>query len=105
MAHWLAIKIIWIKIFDKSNQAYLLLFFSEKYQILVRSWDVCAKGYKSGVPQGSVLSSPFYSLYTNVTPKTSTIYVFFLMKPVYAIDGKEGYVLKKLQRGLSAIEM
>jgi hypothetical protein len=56
--------------------------------------------------QGSVLSSTLYSLYITVTPQTPGVYLGLFADDtcVYATSRKQGYVLRKLQRGLSATE-
>jgi hypothetical protein len=56
--------------------------------------------------QGSVLSPTLNSLYINHTPQTPGVYLGLFVDDtcVYATDRKEGYVLRKLQRGLSATE-
>jgi hypothetical protein len=60
----------------------------------------------AGLPQGSVLSQTLYSIYTSDIPRTSGVYLaLFPHIQVYATDRKESYVLRKLQRGLSSIEM
>jgi hypothetical protein len=58
------------------------------------------------VPQGSVLSPTLYNLYINDTPQTSGVYLGLFADDicVHATDHEEGYVLRKLQRGFSAIE-
>jgi hypothetical protein len=61
------------------------------------------KNIQAGVPQGSVLSPTLYSLYINDTPQTPGV-LFADDTCIYAADRKECYVLRKLQRGLSAIE-
>jgi hypothetical protein len=50
-----------------------------------------------------VLSTTLYSLYINDTPQTSSVNVALFADDtcLYATDRKEGYVLRKLQRGLN----
>jgi hypothetical protein len=59
------------------------------------------------VAQGSVLFPTLYSLYTNDTPQTPGVSLHLSADHtcIYATDREEGYVLGKLQRGLSAIEI
>jgi hypothetical protein len=59
-----------------------------------------------GVPQGSVLSSTLYSVYINDTPQTLGVYLALFADDtcLYSTDREEGYVLRKLQRGLTAME-
>jgi hypothetical protein len=58
------------------------------------------------VPQGSVLSPTLYSPYINDTPQTPGVYLGLFADDTckYVTDYNEGYVLRKLQQGLSAIE-
>jgi hypothetical protein len=58
------------------------------------------------VPQGSVLSPTLYSLYTNDTPETLRVYLALFADDtcLYSTDREEGYVLRKLQRCLTAME-
>jgi hypothetical protein len=60
---------------------------------------------KAGVPQGSVLSPTPYNLYINDTPQTSGVNIALFADDtcLYATDHKEGFVLRKIQRGLNAI--
>jgi hypothetical protein len=54
---------------------------------------------QAGVPQVSVLSLILYSLYMNVTPQTSGVYLgpFADDSCVYVTNCKEGYVVRKMQ--------
>jgi hypothetical protein len=60
---------------------------------------------QAGVPQGSVLSSILYNLYINDTPQTPGVNLALFADDtcIYATDLKEGYVLRKIQRGLDYI--
>jgi hypothetical protein len=61
---------------------------------------------QAGVSQDSVLSHTLYSLCINDTPQTPGVYLGLFADDtcIYAADRRECYVLRKLQRGLSAIE-
>jgi hypothetical protein len=61
---------------------------------------------QAGVPHGSGLPPTLYSININDTPLTLGVYLGLLVDDVciYATDRKHGYVLRKLQRGLSATE-
>jgi hypothetical protein len=64
------------------------------------------KYIRQGVQQGSVMSPTLYSVYINDTPQTPGVYLGLFADDtcIYATDRKEDYVLRKLQRGLSATE-
>jgi hypothetical protein len=61
---------------------------------------------KAGVLQGSVLSPTLYNIYINDTPQTLGVNLALFADDtcLYATERMEGYVLRKLQRGLDAIE-
>jgi hypothetical protein len=60
---------------------------------------------QAGVPQGSVLSLTLYTLYFNETPQTPGVNLALFADDtcLYATDHKEGYVLRKIQRGLDSM--
>jgi hypothetical protein len=59
---------------------------------------------QAGVPQGSVLSLTLNNFYINDTPQTLGLnFALFADNCLYATDRKEGYVLRKIQRGLNCM--
>ena len=61
---------------------------------------------QAGVPQGSVLSPMLYNLQINDAPQTpgTQLALFADDNCIYATDRKEGFTIRKLQRGLTAME-
>jgi hypothetical protein len=60
---------------------------------------------EAGVPQGSVLSPILYNLYINDTPQATNLHLALFADDtcLYATDRKEGYIVRKLQRGLDTL--
>jgi hypothetical protein len=60
---------------------------------------------KAGVPQVSVLSSSLYNLYISYIPETARVNLALFGDDncMYATGHKEGYVLRKIQRGLKSM--
>jgi hypothetical protein len=79
----------------------------KKIQSLGQRWNVYAKGYTS---RGATRFRPnphiVQYIYINYTSQTLGVYLGLFADDtcIYATDRKEDYVLRKLQRGLSAIE-
>jgi hypothetical protein len=80
--------------------------------LLQRKFRVSAEGEMStprcmqaGVPQGSVLSPTLYNLYINDTPQTIGVNLALFADDtcLYATECKEGYILRKVQRGLNSM--
>jgi hypothetical protein len=74
--------------------------------MLARASSKFPRKMQAGVPQGSVLSPTLYNIYINDTPETPGVNLALFADDtcLYATERKEGYVLRKLQRGLDAIE-
>jgi hypothetical protein len=61
---------------------------------------------QAGVPQGSIPAPTVHNLYINDAPQTPGVQLtlFADYTCIYATKRKEDYVLRKLQRGLTALE-
>jgi hypothetical protein len=81
-------------------------FLSErKFTVSVEGEMSMPREMQAGVPQGSVLSPTLYNLFINNTPQTICVNLALFAEDtcLYATEGKEGYVLRKFQRGLNSI--
>jgi hypothetical protein len=61
---------------------------------------------QAGVSQGSVLSPTLYSWNINNAPPSPGVHLALFADDtcIYCTDRKDGYVLRKLQRGLTSVE-
>jgi hypothetical protein len=76
-----------------------------KFRISVEGEFSTPRYMEAGVPQGSVPSPTPYTLYDTPLPKAIDVH-FALFEDdtrLYATDGKEGYILRKLQGGLDSM--
>jgi hypothetical protein len=106
MALVLLCKLSEIKFFTSLIKLISSLLSQRKFRVLVEGEMSAPRDTQVGVPQNSVLTSTLYTLYINGTPQTPGVYLGLLADDtcMYATGCKEGYVLRKLQRDLSATE-
>jgi hypothetical protein len=101
---WQAYKLLELK-FSISPIKLISSFLSQrKFRVSVEGEMSTPRDIQAGVPQGSVLSLTLYRLYITDTSQTPGVYLGFSADDacIYAIDRKEWFVLRKLQRVLSA---
>jgi hypothetical protein len=103
MALWLAIQVIQIRIFDQLDEAYWLFSFTKKIHSFGGRRNVNVKGNAS---RSKVLSPTLFNMYINDAPQTHGVHLALFADEtyLYTTDGKEGFVVRKLQRGLSSME-
>jgi hypothetical protein len=81
-------------------------FFSQqKFRVSVEGEMSTPREMQAGVPQGSVLSPTLYNLYINDAPQTIGVNLVLFADDtcLYATERTEGYVLRKLSRGLNSM--
>jgi hypothetical protein len=76
-----------------------------KFRVSVEGEVSTPRYMQAGVPQSSVLFPTLYNLYINDTPQTPGVNLALFADDtcLYATDRKEGYILKKIQRGLDSM--
>jgi hypothetical protein len=79
---------------------------NRKFRVTVEGELPTPRKIQAGVPQDSVLDPTLYNLYINDAPQTPGVQLvpFADNTCTDATERKEGYVLRKLQRGLTAVE-
>jgi hypothetical protein len=82
------------------------LFSHRKFRVSVEGEMSTPREMQEGVPQGSVLSPTLSNLYVNDAPQTHGVHLALFAEDtfLYATDRKEGFVVRKLQRGLTSME-
>jgi hypothetical protein len=77
-----------------------------KFSVLVEGKMSTPRKMRTGVPQGSVLSPILYIMYINDVPQTPRVYLALFADNtcLYATDRNEGFVVIKLQCGISSME-
>jgi hypothetical protein len=79
---------------------------NRKFKVSVEGEMSKPREIQAGVPQSSVLSPILYNLYINDAPQTTgtQLGLFADDTCIYAPERKEGFTIRKLQRGLIAME-
>jgi hypothetical protein len=101
MALWLAIQAVEIGIFDQLDQASWLFSFTKNIQSFGKRRNVNAKGNASRrATWFDTVPYSFQYTYINVAPKIRGVYLALFADDtcLYATDGKEGFLVRKLQR-------
>jgi retron-type reverse transcriptase len=80
---------------------------NRKFRVSVEVEMSTPREIQAGVPQGSVLSPTLYSIYIyiNDAPQSPAVHLALFADDIciYITDRKEGYILRKLQRGLTSV--
>jgi hypothetical protein len=77
-----------------------------KFSVSVEGEMSAPREMRVEVPQGSILSPTLYNIYMNDSPQTPGVYLALFADDtcLYATDREEGFVVRKLQRGLSSMK-
>jgi hypothetical protein len=105
MALLLAIQVIQIGIFKELDQSYWLFLSQRKFRVSVEGEKSTPMVMQAGLPQGSVLCSTLFNNNINDAPQTNGVHLALFAEGIclYATDHKEGFVVRKLQRGLNSM--
>jgi hypothetical protein len=79
---------------------------NRKFRVTVEGELSISPNIQAGAPQVSVLSPTLYSLYAIDTPQTPGVYAALFADDtcLYSTDCKQGYALRKIERGLTSVE-
>jgi retron-type reverse transcriptase len=96
-------KLQFLAIFIKLIGSSLL---QRKFSVSVEGEMSTLREMQAGVPQGSVLSTTLYNMYINDAPQTHSVYLSLFADDtcLYATNLKEGFIVRKIQRGLRLME-
>jgi hypothetical protein len=105
MTPWLAVQALRITLFTQFKLINSSLS-RRKFRDTVEVELPTPRNMQAGVPQGSILPRTLYTLYINDTPQTLGVYLALFADDtcLYSTDREESHVLRKLQRGLTAME-
>jgi hypothetical protein len=77
-----------------------------KFRVSVEGEMSTPRVMQAGVPQGSVLSPTLFNMYIDDAPQTRGVHLALFADNtcLHATDHKEGFIVRKLQRGLGSLE-
>jgi hypothetical protein len=77
-----------------------------KFSVSVEGEMSTQRVMQAGVLQGSILSATLFNMYIKHVPETRDVHLALFADDtcLYATDGKEGFIVRKLQRGLRSME-
>jgi hypothetical protein len=93
--------------FSKSLTKLIGSFLSErKFRVSVEGEVSTSREMQAGVPQDSVLSPTLFNTYINYAPRTHGVCLVLFAGDtcLYETNRMEGFIVRKLQRGLSSME-
>jgi hypothetical protein len=93
--------------FQTVYQTYWVLFSDRIFRVSVEGEMSTPRETQAGVQQSFVLSPTLFNLYINDAPQTHVVHLALFAEETcpYVTDRKEGFIVRKLQRGLSSREI